>query len=70
MITERIQEAIRSGGMSRYALSHRTGVDQALLCRFLKGQSSMSFETADKVLDALGLEVVIRPRHSTKKGGE
>ena len=70
MITERIQEAIRSGGMSRYAISKATGIDQGLLCRFLKGQSSLSFETADKVLDALGLEVVIRPRHSTKKGGE
>ena len=67
MITERIQEAIRSGGMSRYAISKVTGIDQGLLCRFLKGQSSLSFETADKVLDALGLEIVIRPK-STRKG--
>jgi DNA-binding phage protein len=66
MITERIQEAIRSGGMSRYAISKATGIDQALLCRFLKGQSSMSFETADKVLDALELEIVIRPRRTSK----
>jgi DNA-binding phage protein len=68
MLTERIQEAIRSGGMSRYAISKATGVDQGLLCRFLQGQSSLSFETADKVLDALGLEVEIRPRRSTRKG--
>ena len=68
MITERIQEAIRSGGMSRYAISKATGIDQGLLCRFLKGQSSLSFETADKVLDALGLEVVIQPRRDTEKG--
>jgi DNA-binding phage protein len=68
MITERIQEAIRSGGMSRYAISKATGIDQGLLCRFLKGQSSLSFETADKVLDALGLEVVIRPRPKRKDG--
>jgi len=68
MITERIQEAIRSGGMSRYAISKATGIDQGLLCRFLKGQSSLSFETADKVLDALGMEVVIRPRRTTRKG--
>ncbi len=68
MLTERIQEAIRSGGMSRYAISKTTGIDQGLLCRFLKGQSSLSFETADKVLEALGLEVVIRPQRSTRKG--
>ena len=68
MLTERVQEAIRSGGMSRYAISKVTGIDQGLLCRFLKGQSSLSFETADKVLDALGLEVEIRPKHTTRKG--
>ena len=68
MITERIQEAIRSGGMSRYAISKATGIDQALLCRFLKGQSSLSFETVDKLMDALGLEIVIRPRRTTRKG--
>jgi DNA-binding phage protein len=68
MITERIQEAIRSGGMSRYAISKATGINQGLLCRFLKGQSSLSFKTADKVLDALGLEVVIRPRRARKDG--
>ena len=68
MLTERIQEAIRSGGMSRYAISKATGIDQGLLCRFLKGQSSLSFATADKILDALGVEVVIRPRRSVRKG--
>jgi DNA-binding phage protein len=67
MITERIQEAIRSGGMSRYAISKATGVDQALLCRFLQGKSSMALDTVDKVLSAMNLEVVIRPR-STRKG--
>ena len=68
MLTERLQQAIRSGGMSRYAISKATGIDQALLCRFLKGQSSLSFETADKVLDALGLEIVIRPCPKRKDG--
>ena len=68
MLTERIQEAIRSGGMSRYAISKATGIDQALLCRFLQGKSSMALETVDKVLDALGLEIVIRPRRTARKG--
>jgi cyanate lyase len=67
-LTEQLQEAIRSGGTSRYAISKATGIDQALLCRFLKGQSALSLESADKVLGALGLEVTIRPRRSTRKG--
>ena len=66
MITEQLQEAIRSSGTSRYSISKRTGIDQALLCRFLKGQSALSLESADKVLDVLELEIVIRPRRKRK----
>ena len=68
MITEQLQEAIRSSGTSRYAISKRTGIDQALLCRFLQGKSSMALDTVDKVLDALELEIVIRPRRTRKDG--
>jgi DNA-binding phage protein len=67
MLTERVQEAIRSGGMSRYAISKATGIDQGQLCRFMQGQpGGLSFESVDKVLDALGLEIVIRPRRKRK----
>ena len=66
MITEQLQEAIRSSGTSRYSISKRTGIDQVLLCRFLKGQSALSLESADKVLDVLELEIVIRPRRKRK----
>ena len=68
MITELIQNAIRNSGTSRYAISKATGIGQDHLCHFLKGESSMSLATVDKVLDALGMEVVIRPRRSTRKG--
>jgi hypothetical protein len=67
MLTERIQEAIRSAGESRYSISKRTGIGQDALCHFMRGRSSMSFATADRILDALDLEVVIRPRRSTRK---
>jgi hypothetical protein len=66
MLTERIQEAIRSSGTSRYAISKATGIDQALLCRFLQGKSSLTLISVDKVLDALGLEIVIRPSRTGK----
>jgi hypothetical protein len=67
MITEQIQDAIRSSRVSRYAISKATGIGQDHLCHFLKGESSMSLATVDKVLDALELEVVIR-RKRTRKG--
>jgi DNA-binding phage protein len=62
MITELLQDAIREGGTSRYAISKLTGIDQSVLCRFMQGQSGLSLESVDKVLGALGLEVILRPR--------
>jgi DNA-binding phage protein len=67
MITERIQEAIRNAGMTRYAIWKATGVGQDHLCHFLAGKSSMSFATADKILDALGLEIVFKPKCTARK---
>jgi hypothetical protein len=67
MITELLQNAIRESGVSRYAISKRTGVDQAQLCRFMQGQpGGLSFESVDKVLDCLALEVEIKPRNTRK----
>jgi hypothetical protein len=67
MLTECIQEAIRSGGMSRYAISKATGIDQGQLCRFMQGQpGGLSFESVDKVLDCLGLVVEVKPRRGRK----
>jgi hypothetical protein len=69
MLIELIQRAIRDCGKSRYRLSQETGIDQAVLCRFLQGKSSLTLGSVDRVLDAMNLEVVIRPRGTTK-GGE
>jgi DNA-binding phage protein len=67
MIAEQLQEAIRDCGKSRYRLSQETGIDQSVLCRFLQGKSSLTLSSVDKVLNTLGLEVVIKPRN-TRKG--
>jgi hypothetical protein len=64
--SEQLQEAIRGSGVSRYAIAQTTGLSQALLCRFLQGTRGLSLGTIDKLMDALGLEIVIRPRHKRK----
>jgi hypothetical protein len=67
MVAELIREAIRAGGMSRYAISKATGIDQGQLCRFMQGRpGGLSFESADKVLAALDLMVEIKPRRTGK----
>jgi hypothetical protein len=58
MITERIQEAIRRSGVTRYRISKWTGIGQDHLCHFLKGESSMSLSTVNKIHKALLADTV------------
>ena len=53
-------------GISQRDLARLVGVTEGAISRFLNGEREASFETIDKILDALGLEIVIRPRHDTK----
>ena len=44
-------------GISRYALSKRTGVTQAALCRFMQGRCSLTTDTLDRLAPELELKV-------------
>jgi transcriptional regulator with XRE-family HTH domain len=68
MIRERILDAIRGTGLTQREVSRATGVDETLLSRFNRGQREMSFKSIDQLLDALGLEIVVRPRRPARKG--
>jgi transcriptional regulator with XRE-family HTH domain len=59
-----LRRAILESGLSRYAISVRSGVDQATLSRFMAGKSGLNLESVDKLVDVLGLEV--RPRRKPK----
>jgi transcriptional regulator with XRE-family HTH domain len=63
-----VQEAIWSGGVPQAELARRAGMSQAMMSRFLRGERFLSPEAIDKVLDVLGLEIVIRPRRERKDG--
>jgi hypothetical protein len=67
-IAQLLQDAIRDAGESRYSISKRTGISQATLCRVLAGERGMRLEMIDKLMDGLGLELVVRPRRGTMKG--
>jgi transcriptional regulator with XRE-family HTH domain len=69
MIGERLKKAIRDTGLTQRELSRVTGIDETLISRFVRGQRGMSFETIDRLMDALGLEIVIRPRRPPRKDG-
>jgi hypothetical protein len=65
IFSQALRRAIRGWGMTRYALSARTGIDQSTLSKFVKGQRGLSLGAVDRLIVALDLE--LRPR---KRKGE
>lgn len=50
----KFDEFIKGKGMTRYSLSAVTGISQATLCRYAKGQRTPSLATLTKLAIALG----------------
>jgi transcriptional regulator with XRE-family HTH domain len=69
MIRERIQDAIRSTGLSQREVARIAGVDETLISWFVRGQREMTFKTIDQLMAGLGLEIVIRHRRHSRKDG-
>ncbi len=61
-LEDAIRQAINASSLTRYAIWKRTGIDQAQLSRFVHGQSGLSFEAIDRLMEVLDLEIEIRPR--------
>jgi plasmid maintenance system antidote protein VapI len=61
-----LRRAILESDLSRYAISARSGVDQATLSRFIAGNRGLNLDSVDKLVAVLGLEV--RPRRKRKDG--
>ena len=61
---DQLRQAIRMSEKTRYKLWQETGIDQAQLTRFMAGESGLSVENTEKLIEALGLEIIIRPKAS------
>jgi len=56
-ITSQLKRAIEQAGVSRYVVCRRAQVDQGAVSRFMSGKRSLTLETADRLAEALGLEL-------------
>jgi len=65
-ILEQIRKAIEASDKTRYRLSRETGIAQSQLSRLMSGREGLGYHNLEKLADALGLEIVIRP--AKKKG--
>jgi transcriptional regulator with XRE-family HTH domain len=53
-------------GIQQAELARQTDLSEGQISRFLKGERGLSLESIDRLLDALALEIVIRPRRERK----
>jgi transcriptional regulator with XRE-family HTH domain len=63
-----VQESLWTRGIEQAELARGAGMSQAAISRFLRRERFLSPEAIDRVLDVLGLEIVIRPRRERKDG--
>ena len=66
-IIKAIQKAIEKSGKTRYRLWQETDIDQSHLRKVLNGEARLSYENLERLAEALGLEIIVRPKR-TKKG--
>jgi transcriptional regulator with XRE-family HTH domain len=59
-ITDAIKQAIGDSRLSLNAIEKATGVRRASLLRFMRGESSLRLDIADKLAEYFGLEVMKR----------
>jgi transcriptional regulator with XRE-family HTH domain len=65
-ILDEIRKAIRASDKTRYRLSQETGIPQSQLSRLMTGEKGVSFERLECLAEALGLEIVVRPKRTRK----
>jgi hypothetical protein len=66
-VYDELRKAIRASTKTRYRLWQETGIDQALLVRFMAGKSGLSVESIEKLIKALGLEIIIQIKTTNKQ---
>jgi plasmid maintenance system antidote protein VapI len=59
-MTEALKRAIIESGLAHIALERATGVRRASIMRFLRGETSLRLDVADKLAAYFGLE--LRPK--------
>ena len=69
--SDQIRQAVEASGQSRYRICKDTGIDQAVLSRFMAGKVGLSMATLDALADVLNLRIVVgKPKAPRKAGGK
>jgi plasmid maintenance system antidote protein VapI len=63
-ITDVLKKAIVQSGMAHIALERATGVKRASIMRFLRGETSLRLDMADRLAAYFGL--ILRPQRKAR----
>ncbi|MCC6127391.1 MAG: helix-turn-helix transcriptional regulator [Pirellulales bacterium] len=64
--TDEIRAAIENCGITRYRIAKDTGIDAAVLCRFIHGQVGLSMDSLDKLAEYIGFHIALDKPKTTK----
>jgi transcriptional regulator with XRE-family HTH domain len=65
-LLDEMRRAIDASDKSRYRLSKETGIDEGQLSKLMSGKKGLSYEALERLVDALGLEIVIRQKRKDR----
>jgi len=65
-IFDDIRKAIKASDKSRYRISRDLGISEGQLSELMGGTKGLSVEAVERLIEYLGLEVVIRPKRQRK----
>jgi transcriptional regulator with XRE-family HTH domain len=65
--TDELRSAVEASGLTRYAISRTTGIDQGSLCKFMQGERGLGLDSVDQLADLLGLHVASESAQRKKK---
>ena len=66
-MTDQLRRLIEDAEISRYQLWQQTGIDQAVLSKFVNGKGGLSMESLDKIGEVLNLQITTRPITSAQR---
>ncbi len=63
-----IIKAVDQSDLTRYEIAKRSGVDESVLSKIVRGERGISPGNLDKLCACLGLEIIVQPREQKRKG--
>ena len=65
-LSERLRKAVLNSKKTRYAIAVGSGIDHAVLRRFMRGERDIKLTTAEHLAEYLELELVHRKKRTPK----